>query len=404
MNVTQILEQEKCCGCTACLSICPLKCISMVEDEQGFLRPQVDNQKCIDCGQCEKVCPALHLFEERMPIKVWAAKNNDEAVRMSSSSGGIFMALADWTIQRGGVVFGARFDENWEVMHDYAETPEAVEAFKGSKYLQSRMGDCYVRAKEFLNAGRWVLFTGVQCQIAGLKKYLGKDYEKLIAVDVICHGVPSPLVWRNYVHHIHQQLTNGKGTIESISFRDKSRGWKRFGLAFRFKQPIESKGKPDSLSIHCETISTHNNLFKDLYLRGFLALIYLRPSCYCCPSKRGRSQSDITIGDYWGLPKELLDWDDDIGISLILVLSSKGANILEELNVSKRLSTYKKGVKRNPNFAASSKKPKASELFWELYPQKGIAAIEAAVKKTEPSTVYRFLLKFYWLFKKVFKI
>lgn len=408
MNIFQSLNPEKCCGCTACVSACPIRCISMIEDEKGFLRPHIDSEKCINCGKCEKVCPAIHQSEERIPIKVWAAKNNDETVRLSSSSGGIFMALAEWIIKRGGVVFGARFDENWEVMHDYAETLEAAEAFKGSKYVQSRMCNCYEKAKAFLEVERWVLFTGTQCQIAGLKHYLGKDYEKLITVDVICHGVPSPLIWNHYFHFIKNQNPDYNWTtIKGISFRDKAYGWKRFGLSFRF-HPFQKSTNENSINSGSfskeKSCLFSGNLFEDLYFKGFLNGLYHRPSCYCCPAKAGRSMSDLTIGDYWGLPKELKNWDDDKGISLILVFTEKGTSVLEELRLEKRHTTYKKGVKRNPNFAFSSKKPKTTELFWKLFPEDGIEAIRICVKKMEPSIVHRYIMKCYWLIRKIVKI
>ena len=225
----EITDKSQCCGCTACASVCPKMCIAMKEDEEGFLYPEADASLCIGCGLCEKVCPVLHQGDARKPLAVYAAKNRDENVRMASSSGGIFSLLAERVIDDGGVVFGARFDDNWEVIHDFAETKEKLVAFRGSKYVQSCMESCFVQAKRFLDGGRKVLFTGTSCQIAGLKNYLRKDYENLLAVDVVCHGVPSPEAWRKYVKEISasqggensKQLCgkHSKMEIKDINFR-----------------------------------------------------------------------------------------------------------------------------------------------------------------------------------------
>lgn len=190
----EIKDKKDCCGCSACVQKCPKQCISLKEDNEGFLYPEVDKSMCINCGLCEKVCPVLHQGESRKPLKVYAAKNQDEEIRRQSSSGGIFTLLAEKTIQDGGVVFGARFDEHWEVKHDYTETIEGLAAFRGSKYVQSRMEDNYRKAEMFLKQGRKVLFSGTPCQVAGLKRFLRKYYGNLLTIDMVCHGVPSPLV------------------------------------------------------------------------------------------------------------------------------------------------------------------------------------------------------------------
>ena len=198
----QIKEKKDCCGCEACVQRCPQQCIAVREDSEGFLYPVVDEGRCTDCGLCERVCPGLQPGEPREPLKVYAAKNPDEKVRIQSSSGGIFSLLAEQVIRAGGVVFGARFDGRWEVVHDYTEAMEGLEAFRGSKYVQSRTGETYRLAETFLRAGRKVLFCGTPCQIAGLKLFLRKEYENLLTVDFICHGVPSPGIWRKYLQEI----------------------------------------------------------------------------------------------------------------------------------------------------------------------------------------------------------
>ena len=250
----QIKDKSACCGCAACVQICPKQCISLKEDKEGFLYPTVNRNLCIECGKCETVCPKLHSFEAHEPLKVFAAQHFDESARAASSSGGIFTLLADAVINEGGVVFGARFDSDWSAIHDFTETHEGLQAFRGSKYLQSRIRNTYQQAEKFLKSGRQVLFTGTPCQIAGLKKYLRTDYDNLLAVDFVCHGVPSPLVWKKYLEEtiacqcekksvlLHSNpLISERGSIahihkrkiDTISFRNKDLGWKKYSFALR---------------------------------------------------------------------------------------------------------------------------------------------------------------------------
>ena len=198
-NKIKLAEKHICTGCAACYSVCPVQCISMKEDAEGFLFPIIDEEKCTKCSLCEKTCLSIMQGKERKPLNVYAAKNPNEEIRKESSSGGIFTLLAEHVINKGGVVFGARFNEDWEVIHDYTETVKGLAAFRGSKYVQSRIGDMYKTAKDFLEKDRNVLFSGTPCQIAGLKAFLRKDYDNLLTVDLVCHGVPSPLVWKRYL-------------------------------------------------------------------------------------------------------------------------------------------------------------------------------------------------------------
>ena len=194
-----IIDKHDCCGCSACVQKCPKQCISMREDDEGFLYPHVDEAECIGCGLCEAVWPLLNVGEPVDANKVLAAKNRDDGERMASSSGGVFIALAKDVIRRGGVVFGAVFDERWEVKHTYAETLDGVRRMMGSKYVQSRVESSFRDAEKFLRAGREVMFVGMPCQIAGLRGYLHKDYDGLLAVELLCHGAPSPGVWRKHL-------------------------------------------------------------------------------------------------------------------------------------------------------------------------------------------------------------
>ena len=348
----KIQNKQDCCGCAACVQRCPKHCISMKEDNEGFLYPVVDESICIDCGLCEKVCP-INNHPEKLPVKeVLAVKNRNEAERMASSSGGAFIALAKKTIEKGGVVFGAVFDENWEVMHTYAETLNEVKPMMGSKYLQSRIGNSFRDVEKFLKEGREVLFTGTPCQVTGLHNYLRKDYPNLLSVDFLCHGVPSPGVWRKYLdeefHLSARRAAAGKNTVLSsslksvpvitgIEFRDKTlNGWKKYSFVVRG----QSASKADKNSVLLSDIHKVNP-----YMRGFLSNVYLRPSCYQCKCKNGVSLSDLTIADFWGIDQLMPDFDDDKGVGLVLLNTNRGVRAFDCLNMEIMKSTLE-AVKR----------------------------------------------------------
>lgn len=329
----QVTDKSQCCGCTACMNVCPKQCISMQEDREGFLYPVVDSSLCIDCNLCQKVCPMLHTKEAREPLNVYAAKNKNEQVRLASSSGGIFTLLAEAVIDKGELVFGARFNADWEVVHDYTETKDGLAVFRGSKYVQSRMGNCYHNVRSFLQQGRRVMFTGTPCQIAGLKNYLRQDDDNLLTVDVVCHGVPSPKVWRMYLDEITRK--GGKNTvlshpimlnreIHSIDFRSKSSGWKKYSFALTLSE-AQADGKKN-------TVLLSSVFMENPFMRAFLSNLSLRPSCYACPVKAGKSGSDITIADFWGIEEVLPELDDDKGVSLVLSYTEKGQLVLDNLS------------------------------------------------------------------------
>ena len=309
----QLAPSNQCTGCAACASVCPTNSITMREDREGFLQPHIDTKTCIGCHKCEKTCPII------TPIKIptdfetqaYAAINKDEDVRMRSSSGGMFHALAKWTIEQGGVVFGARFNDQWEVVHDYTETIEGIEPFMRSKYVQSRIGDTFKQAKQFLEAGRQVLFVGTPCQIGGLKAYLKKEYDNLLAVDFICHGVPSPKVWRKYL----KEKVNGDKVLD-INFRDKQDGW-NYSLC---------------VTAATTTTTTREKYNENLYLKCFLEDMVLRLSCYKCPFRTIECVSDLTVGDFWGVENVLPEMFDNKGTSLVIAHSIKGEMIVKKLH------------------------------------------------------------------------
>lgn len=367
----------------------------MNEDCEGFLYPKVDSAACVDCGLCEKVCPVINQNEPRVPLSVYAAMNSNEEIRLKSSSGGIFTLLALQIIAEGGVVFGARFNENWEVIHDYAETVEGLEAFRGSKYVQSVIADNYKYAKQFLLEGRKVLFSGTPCQIAGLKKFLRKEYENLLTVEVVCHGVPSPKVWRNYLQYKRAQHVVGKNTVSSsinelpvitgISFRDKTKGWEKFGfkICYAASEAAENSVSKSAYIVNCE-ITPFN---EDVFMRGFLKNLYLRPSCYHCVARLGKSGADIAIADYWGIQRIHPELDDDKGVNLVLINTQKGKIYFNEIaaSLAYTISDYKKSIASNPCIVKSVAEPSQRVQFWREYERQGIACIDGICQSMTPS-------------------
>ena len=331
-----ITRSSDCCGCNACAQRCPKKCITLIADHEGFLYPQINIDSCIDCGLCEKVCPIINSKKQSLPPeKVIAAINPDENIRMNSSSGGVFSLLAEQIIKENGVVFGAKFNDNWQIVHDYTDTIDGLDNFRGAKYVQSKIGNSFILAEKFLQDGRKVLFSGTPCQIAGLKLYLKKEYINLFTVDIICHGVPSPKIWDLYLRSIYKDVTN----IKKINFRDKASGWKNYKFHIEYNPIV----KNSSNSI----IKDFNEPFyKNIYMKGFLSNLYLRPSCHKCPCKPGKYRSDMTIADFWGADIENPEMDDDKGLSLILCHSEKASYF--KFIRSKEIS-YQTVLKYNPS-------------------------------------------------------
>jgi len=304
----EIVDRKECTGCSACFSVCPENCIAMEVDNDGFHYPEVNHDKCTKCSLCIKICPVINApVIDNIP-KAYACISNDEELRMQSSSGGIFAAMANEILDRKGIVFGAAFDENFNVTHQFVDSHHELEKFKGSKYVQSQINTSYIKTKSFLDQGRLVLFSGTPCQIAGLKAYLQKDHENLFCVDIICHGVPSPKVWNKYIKY---RSDSASSSPQRISFRRKDHGWKRYSVSFIFKNETEYL----------------NNLCDDIYMRAFLKNISLRPSCYSCKIKTIHRQSDITLADFWGISNIFPDMDDDKGTSLVFVNNQKGNSI-----------------------------------------------------------------------------
>lgn len=307
-------DKTRCSGCSACFAVCPVGCITMRPDAEGFLYPVVDQEKCIGCGNCDRVCPVTQpVSTETAPSAAWGANARDAALRARSSSGGVFTLLAKDVLESGGVVFGAALTEHCsKAEHIMAENAEQLSRLQGSKYVQSNLQDTFRQAKEKLENGRSVLFTGTPCQIAGLRAFLGRDYERLLSVAIICHGAPSPLVWERYVSHSEKKLG---GKLREAFFRSKKTGWNHFGLHL-----VSESGKVQYLTAQ-----------KDAYMRLFLRNLSLRPSCYRCAAKSGSCAADLIIGDFWGVQNVLPDLADDMGTSLVLSFTEKGTAAAERI-------------------------------------------------------------------------
>ena len=332
------------------MNICPQKCIQMEYDDEGFEYPLVDENTCTKCGRCLAICPGRQpkrqcegksegqLVSADHGMTIYAAKNKDDSIREKSSSGGSFFLLAKSVIDKGGIVVGAGFDENHQVRHCMVETISDIFKIMGAKYAQSASGDIHTWVKQCLEQHRWVLFSGTPCQIAGLKLYLGQDYETLLSVDIICHGVPSPAVWSRYL----DSLAIDREQIEHVYFRNKSTGWKNYSFLVK-----GSNGK--------ELIEPHGN---NLFMKGFLSDAYLRQSCYDCRYKGDASRADITLGDFWGIDGIDPEFDDDGGVSLVIARSTKGRTFLQEISINLDMHSVsvKDAFRWNPSFWNSSDK------------------------------------------------
>ena len=346
----RIKSKEECCGCESCIQTCPKMCISLVADKEGFLYPRIDESVCVDCRLCEKVCPMINDYVSSSPIVTFASKNKNEKVRMSSSSGGIFSLFAEKIIEEGGVVFGAVFDEYWQVVLDCTDRKENIDNFRRSKYVQAKTGDSYRKVQFYLKQGRKVLFSGTPCQIIGLKLYLQKEYPNLITVDVACHGVPSPKVWEKYLLYIgkREQCKNRTSytkicpTIQKINFRGKEISWEQFTITINF---VSSEGNSERQEF------SHSIVHRDdLYMKLFLKDVILRPSCYHCSMRMRKSMSDIMIADFWAIDDVLPDFNDHKGVSLVVVKSEKGKNFFSAISTDSVFTEYDVAIKNNGGF------------------------------------------------------
>lgn len=306
----QMLERKSCTGCGVCFNICPFHAIEMKADREGFLFPEI-NEKCVQCGLCAKFCPQLFKTEKTNIAQGYFAVQCNETLRARGSSGGVFAALAEKVIKEKGIVCGAAFDKTCRTLsHIAVDDSESLARLYKSKYVQSDTGSIYQQVKKYLDNGKLVLFSGCPCQVDGLKKFLNKEYEKLITVDILCHGVPSPLAYNRFLDEVSG---NGKKEIVSVDFRDKKYGWGTL------------------LSVAFSDKTVHYDYYNGNYFKAFLSGLSMRESCYDCIYSKSDRVGDITLGDFWGAKEYDPSLDDGKGTSLVLCNTQKGKDFLDSV-------------------------------------------------------------------------
>lgn len=321
----------------------------MVPDSEGFLYPTINQQKCIQCEVCKNTCPSVNMFKDdgKQPLS-YAAVCKEDAIRLASSSGGIFTLLAQHIITQNGIVFGAALDQNMQVVHKACKTIEDLSSLRGSKYVQSDLKNCYRETEYYLKQNVPVLFTGTPCQIDGLYAYLDRDYPSLYTQDIICHGVPSPEVWNEYVYLRQQQA---KSTVNTVQFRDKCSGWKQSSMTMSFENNTSYRA-----------VSSN-----DPFMRGFLGHLYLRSSCNICAHKQIHRKSDITLGDFWGIEKIFSEMCDNKGISLVLIHSEQGQHLFNSIkeHLQYKQVNFKTAITENPSYHRSSNASALKKYFYK---------------------------------------
>lgn len=359
----QILDKSLCCGCWACANICPKRCIEMKMDFEGFHYPIVDTESCVSCGLCNKVCPIEKTMEDDTKPRSFVIQHKDIIIRRDSTSGGFFTAAARWAIEQGGVVFGAAFDKDMVLRHQYSETLEGCVKFRGSKYLQSLIGESYKVAKSFLTLGRIVVFSGTPCQIAGLHHFLGsRKYNHLLTVDLVCHGVPSPRLASEYF--TYNSFKVGSSVVDYRS-RDKYYGYSysTATIIFRDKCKQYHKGKESDFML-------------GLYFKDLIS----RPSCYTCHFKTLHRVSDITIFDCWDAPSVSNKFDRS-GATNVFVHTPRGKEMFEALkrDFIWSESDIEPVIKRDGIMIKNRVmlNPRRNELFQDLNNNLGIEDIAA---------------------------
>ncbi len=366
----KLCDSARCTGCHTCSQACPVGCITMVQNREGFWYPQVDEAACLSCGKCSAVCPVMKSKPGQAVQHAYACMHKDEEVRLKSSSGGVFTLLAEAVLRQGGVVFGAAFAEDFSVHHIAVEQLENVEKLRGSKYVQSTIGNAYKECRAYLESGRLVLFTGTPCQIDGLLCFLGKEYDNLLTQDIICHGVAAPAVWQKYIAFREKKAMS---KTRRTFFRHKKYGWKTFSVLFTFINNTE----------YAETLRT------DCFMQGYLANLFLRQSCYRCHAKSLTRKSDITLADFWGARHILPDMDDDKGTSLVLISSEKGQRLFDEIQngMSWKQVDFSQAVSYNSAINKSAPLPQKRDAFCRAVME--MPFDEAIKRHTDPKTVAR---------------
>lgn len=315
--MTSPCEHKHCTGCLACLNICRHNAILLHTDEEGFVYPHIDEEACVNCGLCYKACPANDTeLKTSLPLRAYAAWAKNKDIHRHSSSGGLFSVISEFVLRQGGIVYGAAFDEEWNVIHTFAENSRHLKKLRGSKYAQSNIKYSYKEIEQKLKAGTKVLFVGTPCQIAGIKQFMSikkTNTDNMITIDLACHGVPSPLIFKKYLNYLENKHHS---KLSHYMFREKIWSWKRYNTKAIFKNHCCYRGKWE----------------EDIYMRGFLRDLFLRESCHTCKYACQIRQGDITLSDYWNYwPRENEIINNDTGVSVVLTNTSKGSDIIQAI-------------------------------------------------------------------------
>lgn len=378
----EVLEHNKCTGCAACYTACSHNAITMQYDEEGFEYPVIKQESCLDCGLCQNVCPVLQ-YDKRQVLRTanngtqigYAARNKNFEQRMISSSGSIFPPIAEWILVNGGIVVGTAYDGKYNAVHLIIDTKEKLKEIQGSKYLQCKVDNTtFKRIREELKTGRLVLYSGMACQVEGLKTYLRKDYDNLYTIDLICMGIPSSVVWQKYLNAFF------KGEkILYVNFKEKSFGWDTFSFYVKTdKREFKERG------------------MENLYLQSMFRSWNMRPSCFQCPFKKEERFSDFTLADCWGASKLVPEINDNKGLSSVIVHSKKGHALWQELSdrIDYREISIEDIAAGNSNLVQNKPKSGDRHLFYDLLERNPQKAFEKLCKVKRPSLLIRIKMKF----------
>lgn len=346
------IDKENCCGCEACNNICPKKCVTMDYDNEGFLYPIIDMNNCIGCNLCKKVCPYSKIEKVEVDFPpMYACINRDENIVKKSTSGGAFSAILEAFCDRNFIVYGANLDKEMNVRHIYIDNLKDIDKLRGAKYVQSVIGDSFIKVEKFLKNDKKVVFSGTPCQVAGLKSFLRKEYDNLLTIDLLCHGVPSTFVFKEYKEYMERLF---KGKIIDIQFRDKeNKKWDKHKVTLKFNNgKVYSKRGLD-----------------DAFEKGFYEGIFNRPSCHKCPFASVPRQGDFTLGDFWGIDCIKPSLYDNGGTSLLLINSKKAECLTEKLNNYLTLTqvSFNKAIEFNKNLVTHTLYNPKREEFMEYF-------------------------------------
>lgn len=371
---------DACCGCGACINICPVDAITMRDDEYGFRYPYVNADLCITCKKCEKVCDFVKTENVGMsPLKAYAAVHKDFSVLNKSSSGGVFSALVEYVLSQNGAVCGCIFDESLNAIHVCVEEEKDIISMRKSKYLQSDIGFIYREVKGRLDNQQLVLFTGTPCQVAAVKSFLApKKYDNLLTMDLICHGVPSQQMFNKYLEYLEQKY---RTKIIGFDFRSKRYGWQRYSTEFTdYRKKTKNLGK-----------------FNEFYMPAFTGGNIVRPSCFSCKYACKERVGDITAGDFWGQEKSHLSLDAKKGLSLCIINTQKAIDLLPELKKRLHLEEVDYNVAATGNYClnAPTSKGKKWEEYMKAFENDQIEQIAQRYKKSHRKAILRSQLRQY---------